>query len=29
MELELVLVKDLCEPVSELTAEDAAEYVDG
>jgi hypothetical protein len=29
MELELVLVKDLFEPVSELAAEDAAEYVDG
>ena len=29
VELELVLVKDLCEPVSELAAEDAAEYVDG
>ena len=29
VELELVLVKELCEPVSELAAEDAAEYVDG
>jgi hypothetical protein len=29
MELELVLVKDLFEPVSKFTAEDAAEYVDG
>ena len=29
VELELVLVEDLCEPVSELAAEDAAEYVDG
>jgi hypothetical protein len=29
VELELVLIKDLFEPVSELTAEDAAEYVDG
>ena len=29
VELKLVLVKDLCEPVSELAAEDAAEYVDG
>ena len=29
VELELVLVKDLCEPVSELAAEDAADYVDG
>ncbi len=29
VELELFLVKELCEPVSELAAEDAAEYVDG
>ena len=29
VELKLVLVKDLYEPVSELAAEDAAEYVDG
>jgi hypothetical protein len=29
VELELVLVKELCEPDSELAAEDAAEYVDG
>jgi hypothetical protein len=29
VELELVLVKEMCEPVSELAAEDAAEYVDG
>ena len=29
VELELVLVKELCELVSELAAEDAAEYVDG
>jgi hypothetical protein len=27
--LELVVVKDLYEPISELAAEDAAAYVDG
>jgi hypothetical protein len=29
VKVELVLVKDMCEPVSELAAEDAAEYMDG
>ena len=29
MELELVLIKDLFEPGSELAAKDAAEYADG
>ena len=29
VELELVLIKDLFEPSSELAAEDAAEYADG